>query len=110
MARNLGRIEDRLAAAIRYNVIYGDRGERSIMEGQVVEAIEELRLLRSRAAGADKLEKALRKAQDRIYYAVDWRHEGEDEPLKQAWREIEEALGDAAQSSEVGGDEAAKSQ
>jgi hypothetical protein len=46
------------------------------------------------------LERALRKAQDRIYYAVDWRHEGADETLKQVWREIEEALGEAAAPEE----------
>lgn len=49
-----------------------------------------------------KRERALRKAQERIYYAVDWRHEWKDEALKQAWRDIEETLGDAAPSSPEG--------
>jgi predicted nucleic acid-binding Zn-ribbon protein len=59
-----------------------------------IEELEaEVARLRERIAA---LERALRKAQDRIYYAVDWRHEGADETLKQVWREIEEALGEAA--------------
>jgi hypothetical protein len=33
------------------------------------------------ATRAWELERALRKAQDRIYYAVDWRHEEKDEAL-----------------------------
>jgi len=82
-----------------------EEGDPRLIEAQkhaLMATIGVYQLVAETAARAEERERALRKAQERIYYAVDWRHEWKDEALKQAWRDIEETLGDAAPSSPEG--------
>ena len=49
------RIEDRLTATLKYDVIHGDESERTILARQIQEAINELRQLRTKAARLDEV-------------------------------------------------------